>query len=352
MLAVQYLLQIAGSFQGFKRKRSDLYCCRCPYCGDSKTDRTRTRGYFYVRKGKMRYMCHNCTISLTFEEVLKDRAPELYTQYKLELFKDSATGTRREKQEETIDWFDYEEKKKSNANKFQAALDALPSAEHCLLTNTRSHFIEYLQSRKIPRKDWRRIYYAKSFPKLVSIFDPTAKIFEDSRMCMAYKDELGTPFALFGRSLDKSSKKRYLNINPDNRNSLIFGLETHSKTKATFVTEGPLDSLFLPNCLGATGTHFVKTFYHVNPEFPVYFVTDNQPRNPEVVKSYRRMMDLLNKTSLDWRIFLAPTEGFKDVNDMVTKLGLTNQDDRVEFIKSNSYGGLMAKLKFSQWAKV
>ena len=76
----------------FSKKKQGLYNFRCPYCGDSERHKNKTRGYIYQLKNDHNFKCHNCGVSRTFTNFLKDTDPGLYDQYVFERYRAGATG--------------------------------------------------------------------------------------------------------------------------------------------------------------------------------------------------------------------------------------------------------------------
>lgn len=88
----KYIGLVSVRLEKFKRVKADLYNCRCPICGDSQKNKTKTRGYLYQIKNNTNYKCHNCGVSLSFNNFLKQIDPMLHKQYTLEKFKGGFTG--------------------------------------------------------------------------------------------------------------------------------------------------------------------------------------------------------------------------------------------------------------------
>ena len=63
----------------------------------------------------------------------------------------------------------------------------------------------------------------------------------------------------------------------------IFGLERVNYTQHIFVVEGPIDSLFLDNCIAAGGADLTLDS-KIDPS-KVTYIFDNEPRNKEIIKS-------------------------------------------------------------------
>ena len=63
------------------QEASSGYRFRCPYCGDSKKRQSKARGYVVEKWGKRFFKCHNCGLSKSFDQFLKDLDAELYAEY-------------------------------------------------------------------------------------------------------------------------------------------------------------------------------------------------------------------------------------------------------------------------------
>ena len=126
---------------------------------------------------------------------------------------------------------------------------------------------------------------------------------------------------------------------------LIYNLHKVDKTKTIYVTEGPIDSLFLPNSIAVAGSDFTKLDNSIKEN--AILVYDNEPRNVEILKKIAHVIELGFTVCIwnDRRI-----NDLKDVNDMVLN-GLT-QDEILSIIEDCSYSGLLAKAKFMEYKKV
>jgi transcription elongation factor Elf1 len=82
-----FLLRISPKLQRFTQKKDDLYNFRCPLCGDSQKNKTKSRGYVYRKKNDYFYMCHNCGASTSFYNFLEKVDPTLIKEYALERYK-------------------------------------------------------------------------------------------------------------------------------------------------------------------------------------------------------------------------------------------------------------------------
>ena len=87
-----FLLRVSPKLQRFTQKKTDLYNFRCPLCGDSQKNKTKCRGFVYRKKDDYFYMCHNCSVSTTFYNFLKQVDESLLKEYQLERYRN---GTER-----------------------------------------------------------------------------------------------------------------------------------------------------------------------------------------------------------------------------------------------------------------
>ena len=88
----KYINLVSSRLQKFKRVKPDLYNFRCPICGDSKKNKSKTRGYLYTIKADVNFKCHNCGSSMTFSNFLKKIDTTMHKQYVFERFKNNKTG--------------------------------------------------------------------------------------------------------------------------------------------------------------------------------------------------------------------------------------------------------------------
>lgn len=63
---------------------------------------------------------------------------------------------------------------------------------------------------------------------------------------------------------------------------LIYNIQNVDKTKTIYVTEGPIDSLFLPNSIAVGGSDFKKIDDGIKDNSIIIY--DNEPRNEEILK--------------------------------------------------------------------
>jgi transcription elongation factor Elf1 len=123
----------------------------------------------------------------------------------------------------------------------------------------------------------------------------------------------------------------------------IFGLERVNFTQEVKIVEGPIDSLFISNCIAAAGADLLLK--NKIPNEKVTYIFDNEPRNKEIVD---RMYKVIEK---NYNIVIWPDDiQLKDVNDMI--INGTSPSEIENIISKNTYNKLSALTKLTHWKKV
>jgi len=314
----KYIGLVSSRLIKFKRVKSDLYNFRCPICGDSKKNKTKTRGYLYTVKADVNYRCHNCGACMTFSNFLMELDPVVHKQYVFETFKQGTTG-RGTVVEEPVFKFD--------TPKFNTTVD-LPLASTVDISRT------YLERRKL---DPTKFYYAERFVEYVNSHNQNMDVKEHPRIIIPlyYEKKL---VGVQGRALDSNSVKYITTIFYDDAPK-IYGLDSIRRGAPVFVTEGPFDSTFLHNSIAMCGADGDVRKWGVSSPVWVY---DNEPRNPEITT---RISNTINRG--DSVVIWPNNVKEKDINDMV----LSGHDVQ-SIVESNTYSGLEAHLQFTTWKKI
>lgn len=314
----KYIGLVSSRLGNFKRVKSDLYNFRCPICGDSKKNKTKTRGYLYTIKADVNFRCHNCGASMTFSNFLKEIDPVVQKQYVFERFKQGSTG-RGTVVEEPI--FKFE------APTFKSSVD-LPLASTVDVSRI------YLEKRKL---DPTKFYYAEKFVEYVNSHKQRMNVKEHPRIIIPLYYEKNL-VGVQGRALNSNSVKYITTIFYDEAPK-IYGLDNIRRDAPVFVTEGPFDSTFICNSIAMCGADGDVRKWGVSTPVWVY---DNEPRNPEIVN---RISSTINRGE---RVVIWPTNiNEKDINDMV----LSGHDVQ-SIVESNTYSGLEANLQFTTWKRI
>ena len=316
----KYINLISSRLQKFKRVKSNLYNFRCPICGDSKKNKSKTRGYLYAIKANVNFKCHNCGSSMSLSNFLKTLDPTVHKQYAFEKFKDGHTGRNFVVEEPEF---------KFEAPKFAPKVD-LPKASEIPTAKL------YLEKRGL---DPNKFYYTDKFKAwvntLVEKFDNIE--YDEPRIIipLIYENQL---IGFQGRALGPNSVK-YITIMLQENAPKVYGIDKINEKEPIYIVEGPFDSHFVDNAVAMAGSDLdIRPFNWSD----YIWVFDNEPRNREVVNRISKTIDRGDKVVI-WPNNISE----KDINDMK----LSGHDVQT-VIKSNTYTGLEAKLKFNIWKKV
>ena len=311
---------VSSRLEKFKKVKSNLYNFRCPICGDSKKNKSKTRGYLYNIKADINFRCHNCGASMTFSNFLKQLDPVIHKQYVFERFKNNSTGRGTVVEEPT---FKFEEPK------FKTKL-SIP------LCSEVQRGREYLEKRRL---DPEKFYWAEDFTGFINSIKPTfgSNVPKESRIIIPlyYNKNL---IGVQGRSLLPNSVK-YITTIFYNDAPKIYGLDTIRKSSPVFVTEGPFDSTFIRNSIAMCGADGDVGKWGISTPVWVY---DNEPRSKEITARISKTI------SSGGSVVIWPSNIHeKDINDMV----LAGHDVQ-SIVESNVYNGLEANLKFTTWKRI
>jgi transcription elongation factor Elf1 len=336
----KYIRLISSRLRNFKQKKEGLFNFSCPICGDSKKNLTKARGYAFNKGNDMFYRCHNCGVSTNLGNLLKHVDSSLHKEYVLERYKNGSTNNSHSANailQITTPKFGKLETQKV----FEHAewINRLPTGHFCL---------DYVTKRNIPSKYYNKLLFTSHYKQFLDVLIPNhgKQISDDARLVIPFYDENNELVAVSGRALESGDKLlRYVTVRTnDSQRKLIYGLERLSKSEKVLLVEGPIDSLFLNNCVASGDANLALTSKEVSAD-EIVLVYDNEPRNKEIVN----MMHQAIKQDHTIVIWPSDIEG-KDINEMV--MNGISPDEIQEIISSNSFNGLRAQLKFNMWKKI
>jgi len=326
---LKFINTLSFRLNKFKRKNDYLFNFRCPHCGDSKKNKSKARAFFYRVKNDMFFKCHNCGMGQNLANFIKFIDTKLYDEYILERYKSSTPSSPKP-------IFDLIKKPVFKEVNFIEELTSIADL------SDKHPAKKYIIKRKIPEKFFDILLFAPEFMSLVNSVKPNTfpnTNGEHPRLIIPFYDTTGNLFAFQGRAFG-SEQPKYLTIKLDETKEKIYGLERINFQKHIYVTEGPLDSLFIDNCLAAAGADLILK---VNPS-EVTYIFDNEPRNKEIVK---RMYKIIEK---NYNLFIWPDEiQSKDVNDLILS-GKTILEVQT-IISNNTHTSLSALTKLNTWKK-
>jgi transcription elongation factor Elf1 len=329
----KYVSLLSYKLRNFKKKKENYWNFSCPICGDSKRDSNKARGYVFLHKSRLVYKCHNCGYSSNIGNLIKHLDANMYNEYVLERYKENANKH-----------FDHTDIKETTLieEEVQVNTDIVKAGAFCIESLPFSHpAVKYVVKRKIPNDKWKYLYFAPKFKTFVNNLKFHFLNTENDvpRLIIPYFDN-GKVFAFQGRAFGDEQPK-YITIKLDDEKEKIYGLDRIDRKNTVYVVEGPLDSLFIPNTVAVSGAGMdSKTFM----ELDSVIVMDNEPRSKEICNYIEKYIENGYKVCL-W----PDTIKEKDINEMI--LSGKKSDDIIKTINTNTYQGIEAKLKFTEWRK-
>ena len=339
-----FINRVGLTLRNFRWKKDNLATCSCPICGDSETNASKARGYFFEKGNQYLYKCHNCGYSTNLNNFLKQVSPSLLKEYSLETWKENNTGTKRNT-DTMLKTLLFDKPKISEYLKDCTRVDMLSSDHPCRM---------FVSHRNIPKDNWKRLYYTNDFGSFMKRMDESAKACRaEERLIIPFYDKNGKVIAAQGRLINFTGESKARNtakyitvksalVNPSER--LWYNQWNVNPKKKIYIVEGPIDSMFLKNAIAMVGAGAIDNIpAHLKDSVGVY-VLDNEPRNKHICDYMEKLIDL-GKNICIW-----PQSVFeKDINDMIH----TRTSKEIQWIiDTNTFSGMEAKLRLNEWRKV
>ena len=175
-------------------------------------------------------------------------------------------------------------------------------------------------------------------------FSEEAIEFDAPRLIIPFFNRAGKLHAVQGRSFDPVDKVRYIAIAIDRSIPVMYGMDRNNPFQMTFVTEGPIDSMFLRNAIAACGSDLVNKLKDFEKD-KTTIVYDNEPRKPETVAKIEKAI----KEGFSVVIWPKDIEE-KDINEMILAGRTSNEIE--DILLENSFSGISAEFELKQWKKV
>ena len=332
----KFVGQISYKLRNFKKKAEYYWNFSCPFCGDSKKNPLKARGYVFKHDQRLVYKCHNCGVGTNVGNLIKHLDPILYNEYTLENYKEGVS--KHSGHQPDLGKLFIEPSIEVNSDLVKAGATSLKSL-------AQDHpAVQYVIKRKIPMNRWQDLYFVPKFKEFVNKVKYQFPNVENDapRLVIPFFDSNDKLIALQGRAFGKEIPK-YITIKMDETVEKIYGLDHLDSSKRIYVTEGPIDSMFIPNAIAVAGAGF-DTKYIKAIKDNATLIMDNEPRSKEITKFIEKLIDN------DYSVCLFPeTIKEKDINEMI--LAGKSIESIMEIINTNTFQGMEAKVKFIEWRK-
>ena len=329
----KYIGMVSIRLERFKTVNNKLYNCRCPFCGDSQTNKSKARGFFFEKDdGSYLYHCHNCNITLGLDKFLQSIDNNLHNEYIMEKMR----GNVKVRVKTDVEIFS--DKMKTPQFIKTTQLNTLKKISQ-LEWNHPAKL--YIKNRLIPNEYHSKLFYAPKFKTFVNSIVPNkfqSLENDEPRLLIPFLDENKQLFGFQGRAFSDNSI-RYLTVMLDTTKPKIFNLDTCDQSKTHYIFEGPIDAMFVDNSLAMAGGSI--DFNYVNENS--VFVYDNEPRSKETCDKIKKICEMNHKVVI-WPEYIKS----KDVNLMIQNKEL---DDINKLLYDNISLGLEAKLLYTVWKR-
>jgi transcription elongation factor Elf1 len=339
----KFVRLISSRLRNFKQKNTYVWNFSCPYCGDSQKNKLKARGYVYAKGNDLFFKCYNCGLGTNVYNLVKHVDPALHGEYVLEKYKSGESNTYVRKSN-TAPTFNIPPPRFGKLQKqtiFDHAewVSKLPSGHFCL---------NYVENRLLPKESYDLLLFTSKYKDFCDALIPNhgKVIANDARLIIPFYDRNNQLVAVSGRALETSDKTlRYVTLRTDDSDDkLTYGLERVNLEETVYLVEGPIDSLFVKNCLASGDANLSITAKNIKAK-KLVLIFDNEPRNKEVCKLFE------NAIKSDHYVVIWPdnVDG-KDINEMILN-GIPNSEIQ-DIIDSNTFRGLEAIAKFTFWKKL
>ena len=336
----KYIKLVSSRLRNFKQKDAYLWNFSCPICGDSQKNKLKARGYVFKKGNDLFYRCHNCGIGTSLANLLKNLDTALHSEYVLERYKTGESGVKNYSNVAiSVPSPKFGRLQKSKVFEHAEWINKLPSEHFCLI---------YASKRLIPTQFYDKLLFTSHYKQFITSLVPDhgKQLLDDARLVIPFYNVYNELIAVSGRALETSDKTlRYVTIRvKESDDKLIYGLDRVDLDKPVKIVEGPIDSMFLSNCVASGDANLTIVAKDIDCAKKI-LIFDNEPRNKEIVKM---MQDAIKSGH---NIVIWPdTIKSKDINEMV--MSGISVDEIESIISRNTFTGLEAQAKFVFWKKI
>lgn len=299
-------------------RRGNNFVSECPICKEGKSAGRKQRFNILSDGKRTTCYCFNCGISTSFSKFLQEYYPDIYNEYKRDVF------------------FKKEDFFKLTPETIDPVKDLL---EGLIPVRKSKRGIDYMLGRKMPKLLLDHTYYTDNFMRFV--FSKGLKDFKyipdrDERIVFIVTNS-GKICYLQGRAI-YDTEYRYINVKVDDGVKL-FNYDGIDWNKRFYITEGIIDcSYFLPQAGAMLNSSIDIDLFSRYKDHAVILLDNDMKKNEFVYKKACRFVDA------GYKIVILPDEvKEKDINEMVMKGW--GKDNIMDVINNNIYQGVVAMVR-------
>lgn len=338
----KYVGLLSSQLSNFKYKSNRLVNMSCPFCRELETSSKKRpmRGYVFDAGEHFNYYCQRCGESMIVPTMLRRLDPGLHADFIKERLLDDGKHVRPTEVMKEVP--------KPSPRSIDLALRTVQKISRL----PKDHFARrYVENRRIPDEYQKSLYFTPKFMTWVNTiipdkFSEEALALDEPRLVIPFFNRAGKLHAVQGRSLDPLSKGkiRYIAIAIDRNFPVMYGLDKYNPFQMGFVTEGPIDSMFLRNSLAACGSDLASKLKDFEKD-KITIVYDNEPRKPETVAKIEKAI------REGFSVVIWPTDiEEKDINELILS-GRTSEEIE-DMLLTHSFSGISAEFELKRWRRV
>jgi len=258
----------------------------------------------------------------------------LYSQYALERYA-NVTPVNKPHKEPQLTFKEPVFEKKNLLDELLDRVDTLPEDHPA---------IQFCNKRMIPKGKLSNLYYIDNIADIEQLSEKMKGRIKskEPRLVLPFYDDKKQLTGVTCRALD-NNPLRYITVKIKDE-LLVFGQDVLNPKDHIYVTEGPIDSLFIPNAIAVSGTGFNKLELLPYDRTKMTIIVDNQPRNKEVCKVIENIIEK------NYNVVIWPqTQKEKDINDLI--LAGKSPSSVKSIIDKNTFQGLQARANFFAWKR-
>ena len=346
----KFLMMVSPRLQRFKDQGNRVYNCRCPFCGDGKTDQKKARGYilYNSKKDSVGYYCYNCGASYSFSTFLKLVAPDLHGDYKMEAF-----GLKVAKVTIPADASVTATLKKTAGDTQKVFGDVLGKCHRLSKCPTTLEAVKrYAEGRKIPESLFSELYACHTVMDILTRV-PRYKdtVIPDAPMLVIpFFNKEGDYDFIQCRDIrvEVPPRYRFVTIQVKDDGSKLYGENRVNWTEPVYVLEGPIDAMFIDNGVSTAGAaaglgYLVERTKASN----LVMLFDNElTTNEDILNHVKSCM----AAGMGVVLFDKEFDGIKDINKAVVDYGWSVADINT-YVRSRTFHGLRASLELAKMLK-
>jgi transcription elongation factor Elf1 len=344
----KFINLISVYLERFKAQNAELFNFRCPICGDSKKNKSKTRGYLYTFDDVVAFRCHNCGASMSLGNFIKHFSVDLWKQYCFERFFNGEKRTIKQREKDGRAEANRTETVHAEADSESTLSNWAPISS----LEEEHHAKKYIRKRRIPEVFHHELYYTDD---LRTVFKAIPRYSEriPANACPAllipFFNDDSTLHFIQARTLisgeGSNPRGRYQTFQLVELGKKIWGLDRVDWNKHVWVFEGPIDAMMVDNGIAVAGGTLTAEIKYLKEKCKAgfTFVFDNDYKtNYEVFHHFIKSIEQGIPV-----VFYDKNFPYKDMNEAVQDGW--SKERLTEYLTRRARQGLSAQLALSEF---